>query len=307
MSDADPGAERSISEPDDAADDAASSDDPTVAGADGEQLDQSPPYPDDTATAGAARPKYPGARQPPRRTGSGDGPTQQDRWRRLGWVAVIAMILGVGWGLTLGTILIKQSGDHTSELISLFKSGQQSRQTFVQQIPQSQAERAAQLAAERSQAQMFKQQALTSITSQAQNNAQIRQALGFTALAGAQARQADAEASAAQAQGGAQDRLANAAVGQGNIEAQAQQRLSHAIDSLQSQLGALRDALGQAPAAAQGALRNAIAVLQAEIATLRADIGQVPAAARGALSNAIERLKGAIAALRAKIEELRRP
>ena len=249
MSDTDPGAERPPSGADDEADVAASSDDPTMAaGAHGDEVDQGLPYPDDTPPAAAARPKYPGARQPPRRTGSGDEPTQQDRWRRLGWVAVIALILGVVWGLTLGTILIKQSGDHTSELISLFKSGQQSRQTFVEQIPQSHAERAAQLEADRSQAQMFKQQALAAITSQAENNAQIRQALGFTALASAQARQADAEASAAQVQGTAQDRLANAAVG-GNIQAQAPGTLSRAINSLQSELGALRDGFGQAPAA----------------------------------------------------------
>ena len=77
--------------------------------------------------------------------------SEQDHWRRFGWVALAILTTGVAWALVLATILIDRSGDRTAELIALVEEGQQQRESALGQIPQSQKERRAALEAQRQQ------------------------------------------------------------------------------------------------------------------------------------------------------------
>ena len=80
-----------------------------------------------------------------RRPRGGSERSEQDQWRRFGWVALVILTTGVAWALVLSTILINRSGDRTAELISLFEEGQQQRGGALGQVPQSQEERQAAL------------------------------------------------------------------------------------------------------------------------------------------------------------------
>ncbi len=126
--------------------------------------------------------------------------TDQDRWRRVAWVAVISLIVGVGWALTLSTILLSRSGDRTAELISLFESGQEAREAgqeareaALARLPESQAERRATIEGLQEQSQLFKAQELSAFADQSESNANARQAVANEALANAQRRQASVE------------------------------------------------------------------------------------------------------------------
>ena len=126
--------------------------------------------------------------------------SEQDQWRRFGWVALIILTIGVAWALTLGTILIDRSGNRTAELISLFEQSQDLRKNALRQIPKSQKERRAAIEAQRQQTRTLQAEAQAARASQAKGEAAARQALAGSGLAGARARQADAEAALAQAQ-----------------------------------------------------------------------------------------------------------
>ena len=119
--------------------------------------------------------------------------TDQDRWRRVAWIAVISAIIGVGWALTLSTILLSRSGDRTEELISLFESGQEAREAALARIPESGAERRATIEGLQEQSQLFKAQELSSFAEQSESNANAREAVANEALANAQRRQASVE------------------------------------------------------------------------------------------------------------------
>ena len=104
--------------------------------------------------------------------------TDQDRWRRVASVAVISLIVGVGWALTLSTILLSRSGDRTAELISLFESGQEAREAgqeareaALARLPESQAERRATIEGLQEQSQLFKAQELSAFAEQSESNA----------------------------------------------------------------------------------------------------------------------------------------
>ena len=75
--------------------------------------------------------------------------SEQDRWRRFGWVALIILTAGVAWALILSTILINRSGDHTAQLLSLYADSQDARDQALRQIPKNQEERRAALEAQR--------------------------------------------------------------------------------------------------------------------------------------------------------------
>ena len=122
---------------------------------------------------------------------TGERHTDQDKWRRVAWIAVISAIIGVGWALTLSTILLNRSGDRTAELISLFESGQEARDAALAGIPQSQAERRAAIKALQEQSQLFKAQALSAFAAQSESSANSRQAIANAALADAKARKAN--------------------------------------------------------------------------------------------------------------------
>ena len=126
--------------------------------------------------------------------------TDQDRWRRVAWVAVISLIVGVGWALILSTILLSRSGDRTAELISLFESGQEAREAgqeareaALARLPESQAERRATIEGLQEQSQLFKAQELSAFAEQSESNANTRQAVANEALANAQRRQESVE------------------------------------------------------------------------------------------------------------------
>ena len=123
-------------------------------------------------------------------TDDGEQRTDQDRWRRVAWVTVISLILGVAWALTLSTILLNRSGDRTAELISLFESGQEERTATLARLPESQAERRATIEGLQEQSQLFKAQTLSAFADQSESNAGSRQAIASAALAEIQRRKA---------------------------------------------------------------------------------------------------------------------
>ena len=71
--------------------------------------------------------------------------SEQDKWRRWAWAALVVLVVGVAWALTLSTILLNRSGDNTAELISLFEQSQERRQAALEQSSQSEEARRAAL------------------------------------------------------------------------------------------------------------------------------------------------------------------
>jgi hypothetical protein len=132
--------------------------------------------------------------------GRGGETSEQDRWRRFGWVALIILTIGVAWALILSTILIDRSGDRTADLISLFEQSQEARNSALGQVPLSQEERRAAIEGQRQQTRTAQAEAQAARANQAQGQAAARQAQAGAGLAGARSRQADAEAALAQAQ-----------------------------------------------------------------------------------------------------------
>ncbi len=129
---------------------------------------------------------------------TGERHTDQDKWRRVAWIAVISAIIGVGWALTLSTILLNRSGDRTAELISLFESGQEAREagqgagSRPRRDPAEPGGTTSQpLKALQEQSQLFKAQALSAFADQSESNANSRQAIANAALADAKARKAN--------------------------------------------------------------------------------------------------------------------
>jgi hypothetical protein len=130
--------------------------------------------------------------------GDGNGRSEHDKWRRWAWAALVVLVIGVAWALTLYTILLDRSGDNTAELIALFEEGQQRREAAAGQTSQSQEARRAALEATQAEAQTFRAQTQAARASEAENNASARRALAQAALAGARTNQANAEAARAQ-------------------------------------------------------------------------------------------------------------
>ena len=171
----------------------------------------------------------------------GDRRSEQDQWRRFGWVALAITTTGVAWALVLATILINRSGDRTAELISLFEEGQQERTAALGQIPQSQEQRQAALESQLAQTRAFQADARAARASQAKDEAAARQALADSAMAQARARQADAQAALAQAQAN----RANAAQPSLSISLERQQielqeQLKKALNDLRAAIEELR-------------------------------------------------------------------
>ena len=82
--------------------------------------------------------------------------SEQDQWRRFGWVVFghphYRRCRGPG---RMPIILINRSRDRTAELISLFEEGQQQRTAALGQIPQSQEPRQAALESQSAQTRAF--------------------------------------------------------------------------------------------------------------------------------------------------------
>ena len=95
----------------------------------------------------------------PAKRGEKSERSEQDRWRRFGWVALIILTAGVAWALILSTILINRSGDRTAEVISLFEESQDVRNEALRQIPKNQEERRAALEAQRQQTRTLQAEA----------------------------------------------------------------------------------------------------------------------------------------------------
>ena len=167
-------------------------------------------------------------------------PSEQHRWRRLAFVALIIATVGVGWALILGTIFIARSGDRTAELLALFESGQEQREAAFGGLQPSQEERQAALEAQQAQSQMFRAKELAALADESQSNADERLALANAALAGSRANEADSGAALAQAQAAAEAQRAEreaAGRGQGTEarrRAEAQEALTAAIEALQA-------------------------------------------------------------------------
>ncbi len=200
--------------------------------------------------------------------GNGGERSDQDKWRRFGWAALIILTIGVGWALILSTILINRSGDRTAELISLFEQGQQQRGAIPAEASQNQQTRRATLAAQREQAELYRTQQATERASAFQSNTQARQNIANTALADAQTRQANNLAALASIQAQTAQRQLDLPqpslllptdalspplpTGQGLSEllqtnAQLQQALLEAIDDLTKAIKKLREELCPRP------------------------------------------------------------
>ena len=118
------------------------------------------------------------------------GRSEHDKWRRWAWAALVVLVLGVAWALTLSTILLNRSGDNTAELISLFEESQERRDALARQTAQNQAEKQAALKATQAESQAFRSQSQAARASEAESNASARRALAEATLAGARTRQA---------------------------------------------------------------------------------------------------------------------
>ena len=128
-----------------------------------------------------------------------DGRSEHDKWRRWAWAALVVLVIGVAWALTLSTILLNRSGDNTAELISLFEESQERREAALRQSSQSEEARRAALDTTIAESRTFRAQAQAARASQAERNASARRALAQGALAGARTNQANTEAALAQA------------------------------------------------------------------------------------------------------------
>ena len=83
----------------------------------------------------------------------GDVRSEQDKWRRWAWAALVVLVIGVAWALALSTILLNRSGDNTAELIALFEKSQEQRKAAVNQTSQNQDARRAALHATQAESQ----------------------------------------------------------------------------------------------------------------------------------------------------------
>ena len=137
-----------------------------------------------------------------------DGRSEHDKWRRWAWAALVVLVIGVAWALTLSTILLNRSGDNTAELIALFEESQERRETALRQTSQNQEARRAALDATQAESQNFRAQGQAALASQAESNASARRALAQEALAGARINQADKQAALAEAQANRANRQA---------------------------------------------------------------------------------------------------
>ena len=117
--------------------------------------------------------------------------TEQDKWRRWAWAALVVIVIGVAWALVLNTVLLNRSGDNTAQLIALFEESQERRDTLARQNAQNQSEKQAALKATQAESQAFRAQSQASRASQAESNASARRALAQAALAGARTQQAE--------------------------------------------------------------------------------------------------------------------
>ena len=117
--------------------------------------------------------------------------TEQDKWRRWAWAALIVSVLGVAWALTLNTILLNRSGDNTAELIAMLEESQERRDALARQTAPNQAEKTAALKATQAESQAFRAQSQAARASVAESNASARRALAQAALAGARTQQAE--------------------------------------------------------------------------------------------------------------------
>ena len=136
------------------------------------------------------------------------GRSEHDKWRRWAWAALVVLVLGVAWALTLSTILLDRSGDNTAELIALFEESQQRREAALGQTSQTQEARRAALDAAKAESQTFRAQAQAARASLVESNASARRALAQEALAGARTNQADKQAALAEAQANRANRQA---------------------------------------------------------------------------------------------------
>ena len=144
--------------------------------------------------------------EPP--TSEEDGRSEHDKWRRWAWAALVVLVIGVAWALTLSTILLNRSGDNTADLISLFEESQGRRETALRQTSQNQEARRATLDATQAESQNFRAQGRAALASQGESNASARRALAQGALAGARINQANKQAALAEAQANRANRQA---------------------------------------------------------------------------------------------------
>ena len=181
-------------------------------------------------------------------TASADrGRSEQHRWRRWAWWALIIATVGGGWVLVLATIFIARSGDRTAELISLFEAGQQQREAASGGAQESQEERQAALKAQQQQSQTFRAQELAALADQAKSNAEARLALANAALAESRIDQADAEAALAQVQAEVQARKADQQPAAKPATGSDRQLQADALGTLAAAIEALRDAIDGGP------------------------------------------------------------
>ena len=116
--------------------------------------------------------------------------TDQDKWRRWAWAALVFSILGVVWALTLFTIVLNRSGDNTAELIALFQESQDRRDAVARQAAQNPEEKQAALRATQAESQAYRTQSQAARARVAESNASARRALAQATLAGARTQQA---------------------------------------------------------------------------------------------------------------------
>ncbi|MGH2965569.1 MAG: hypothetical protein ACRDMH_09350 [Solirubrobacterales bacterium] len=219
---------------------------PGLADEDVDRLPEDDPYherpvDDQAATGGSGRRGLRGHR---------DKLSEQDKWRRLAWVALIGVAIGAVGGLLVTVLVLQNQQDNVDSLIHLIKKGQRQRAQTRGQIQQNQKERQAAIQSSKEQSQMFRAETQ-------QSNAQARQAAAEEAKAQSQANQADRQAALADAQANRINALgssgpsgpsgsASQAIGEGA------KALTAAIDALQATIEQLGKLLGPQPRTSGG-------------------------------------------------------
>ncbi|MGH3506428.1 MAG: hypothetical protein ACRDO2_04390 [Nocardioidaceae bacterium] len=227
--------------------------------------------------------------------------SEQDKWRRLAWVALVMAMGGGVLVLALTVFVLHEQNLNSERLIRLIQSGQHQLADEIQRnqearqatlkaqqedrqaaLEAGQDERQTAVQSQREQAQNYRAQRGAAIADQAQSNAETRQAYANQALAQAEARRADAEAALASAQANAAKRSADR-----------QAALTSMINNLSAQV----DAAAQRVANRQADLAAAIDRLQAQGDSAAA---QAVLDRQAALTEAINSLKRAIDELKSR-------
>ncbi|MGH3330883.1 MAG: hypothetical protein ACRDPJ_06185, partial [Nocardioidaceae bacterium] len=173
-------------------------------------------------------------------------PSEQDKWRRLAWVALIGTMIGGVLVLALTTFILHEQNDNNAKLFRLLEDGQQQLAAIPSMIEENQKARQSFLEAQQKNRQAAlkaqqqdrqaalkgqqqdRQAALESQRQQAQNyRAQRSATFAEQAKAQAEARRADAQAALASAQANAAKRSSDR-----------QAALTSAINSLNAQVNA---------------------------------------------------------------------